>query len=87
MPIFARTFDFIAWLLPASNNFPRAHRHTLTRRLLDAAFDLCERLEQANLQQARRLAPPPAYGFSRGVISNSGRAEARGEASRSLLTG
>lgn len=55
MPIFTRTFDFIAWLLPATNNFPHAHRHTLTRRLLDAAFDLRERLEQANLRQARRL--------------------------------
>jgi len=39
MPIFTRTFDFLTWLLPATNNFPRAHRHTLTRRLLDAAFD------------------------------------------------
>lgn len=55
MPIFTRTFDFISWLLPVTNNFPRAHRHTLTRRLLDAAFDLRERLEQANLRQAHRL--------------------------------
>ena len=52
MPIFTRTFDLIAWLLPQTNNFPRAHRHTVTRRLLDAAFDLRERLEEAN---ARRL--------------------------------
>jgi four helix bundle protein len=51
MPIFTRTFDFIAWLLPVANNFPRAQRHTLTRRLLDAAFDLRERLEEANLRQ------------------------------------
>ena len=55
MPIFTRTFDFIAWLLPATNNFPRAHRHTLTRRLLDAAFDLRERLEEANGRQAQRF--------------------------------
>lgn len=39
MPIFTRTFDFISWLLPVTNNFPRAHRHTVTRRLLNAAFD------------------------------------------------
>ena len=39
MPIFARTFDFLSWLLPATNNFPRAHRHTVTQRLLNAAFD------------------------------------------------
>ena len=55
MPIFVRTFDFISWLLPATNNFPRAHRHTLTRRLLDSAFDLRERLEEANLRQVHRL--------------------------------
>ena len=43
-----RTFDFLTWLLPATNNFPRAHRHTFTQRLLDAAFDLREQLEEAN---------------------------------------
>lgn len=53
MPIFTRTFDFIAWLLPATNHFPRAHRHTATRRLIDAAFDLRERLEEANLRARR----------------------------------
>jgi len=56
MPIFSRTFDFLSWLLPATNHFPRAQRHTFTRRLLDAAFDLRERLEDANLRQgAARL--------------------------------
>ncbi|MBN2549765.1 MAG: diversity-generating retroelement protein Avd [Anaerolineales bacterium] len=48
MPIFTRTFDFLTWLLPVTNNFPRAHRQTATRRLLEAAFDLRERLETAN---------------------------------------
>ncbi len=51
MPIFTRTFDFLSWLLPVSNHFPRAQRHTFTRRLLDAAFDLRERLEEANLRR------------------------------------
>ncbi len=50
MPIFTRTFDFLTWLLPATNSFPRAHRHTFTQRLLDSAFDLRERLEEANLR-------------------------------------
>ncbi len=56
MPIFSKTFDLLTWLLPITNNFPRAHRHTATQRLLDAAFDLRERLEEANLQRgaARR---------------------------------
>jgi hypothetical protein len=56
MVIFTRTFDFLTWLLPMTNNFPRAHRHTFTRRLFDAAFDLRERLEEANLRSGvRRL--------------------------------
>ena len=53
MVIFTRTFDFISWLLPASNHFPRAHRHTFTRRLLDAAFDLRESLEEAQLRKGK----------------------------------
>jgi hypothetical protein len=51
MVIFTRTFDLLTWLLPATNHFPRAHRHSFTRRLLDAAFDLRERLEEANLRR------------------------------------
>ena len=51
-PIFSKTFDCLSWLLPATNNFPRAHRHTFTKRLLDAAFDLRECLELANQRRA-----------------------------------
>lgn len=57
MPIFTRTFDFLTWLLPATNHFPRAHRFTFTQRLLNAAFDLREELEAANHRQGKeRLA-------------------------------
>ena len=57
MVIFTRTFDFLTWLLPATNNFPRAQRFTFTQRLLDAAFDLRERLEEANHRKGKaRLA-------------------------------
>jgi hypothetical protein len=56
MPIFTRTFDFLTWLLPVTNNFPRAQRFTVTARLLGAAFDLRERLEEANFRRgAARL--------------------------------
>lgn len=55
-PIFTRTYDLLTWLLPRSNNFPRAHRHTFTKRLLDSAFDLRERLEEANMRQGRARA-------------------------------
>jgi hypothetical protein len=54
MPIFTKTFDFLTWLLPATNHFPRAHRHTFTKRLLDAAFDLREKLDAANLRSGRQ---------------------------------
>ncbi|MEA3278294.1 MAG: hypothetical protein U9Q81_23980 [Pseudomonadota bacterium] len=49
MPIFTRSFDLLSWLLPATNHFPRAHRHDFTRRLLDAAFDLRECRRAATL--------------------------------------
>jgi len=57
MVIFTRSFDFLTWLLPITNHFPRAHRFTFTQRLLDVAFDLREHLEMANLRQKQaRLA-------------------------------
>ena len=36
MVIFTRTFDFLAWLLPAVEHFPRAHRHGFTHKLVDS---------------------------------------------------
>ena len=54
-PIFTRTFDLLAWLLPVTNHFPRPYRHTVTRRLTDAALDLRERLEEANVHASERL--------------------------------
>jgi len=57
MPIFTKTFDFLTWLLPMTNHFPRVHRHTFTHRLLNAAFDLREHLEAANyVMGQKRLA-------------------------------
>ena len=53
MVIFTRTFDLLAWLLPHSNHFPRAYRHSLTQRLLDAALDLREFLEEAQLRRGQ----------------------------------
>ncbi len=50
MPIFTRTYDLLTCLVPATNHVPPAQRHTVTQRLLDAAFDLRERLEEANIR-------------------------------------
>jgi hypothetical protein len=51
MPIFTKSFDFLSWLLPATNHFPKAHRHSFTQRLLGAAFDLREHLDEANMRK------------------------------------
>ncbi len=66
MVIFTRTFDFLSWLLPMTNNFPRAQRHTFTRRMLDAAFDLRERLEVANDWHVS--SQPPSSGATPGQV-------------------
>ena len=49
--ILARVFDLLSWLLPKGERFPRAYRHTVTQRMLDAALDVQEGLFEA---QARR---------------------------------
>jgi len=56
MPIFTRSYDLLVWLLEVTRHFPKANRHDFTKRLLDAAFDLRETLEVANLRRgAARL--------------------------------
>ena len=52
-PLFTKTPDFLAWLTLAVNNFPRLHRHTLTRRLLDAALDFQEAILDANSRRGQ----------------------------------
>ncbi len=53
MIIFIRTFDLLIWLVPVTNHFPRSHRHTVTQRVLNAAFDLREHLEVANVRKGK----------------------------------
>ncbi len=55
-PLFTKTFDFVAWLMPVTNHFPRTQRFLVTRRLLDAALDFQELiLEANNLRMPARL--------------------------------
>lgn len=57
MPLFTKTFDFLAWLTPATTHFPRLYRQTITARLLNAALDFQECILEANsLRGANRLA-------------------------------
>lgn len=56
LPLFTKTMDFIAWLTPATQHFPRLHRQTVTRRLLDAALNFQEAILEANSRRgAARL--------------------------------
>ncbi len=51
MIIFTRTYDFIAWLLPITQNFPRSQRFVVTQRLQNAALNFQELLIEANAQR------------------------------------
>jgi four helix bundle protein len=51
MVIFTRTYDFVAWLLPLTQNFPRSQRFVVTQRLQNAALNFQELLIEANAQR------------------------------------
>lgn len=53
MIVLTRVFDLLAWLIPKGERFPRAYRHTVTRRLLDAALDLQDSLFEAQSRRGR----------------------------------
>jgi hypothetical protein len=46
--IFTRTYDFLSWLVPHTEGFPRAQRFVVTRRLQDAALDFQEHNNRNN---------------------------------------
>jgi four helix bundle protein len=50
-PLFARLHDFLLWLLPQTNQFPRAYRFTLAERVQRRALDLHETLIAAGLRR------------------------------------
>ena len=47
-PLFTKTFDFVTWLMPTTNHFPRTQRFLVTERLLGAALDFQELILEAN---------------------------------------
>jgi hypothetical protein len=53
MVIFTRTFDFLSWLIPRTNHFPKSQRFMVTKRLLDAAFEMREQLESAQHRRGK----------------------------------
>jgi four helix bundle protein len=47
-PLFARTFDFLTWLLQRTQSFPRSQRFVVTQRLQYAALDFQELIIDAD---------------------------------------
>lgn len=50
-PIFTKTFDMLAWLLPATLKFPREHRFVLAKRTQNSAFNFYEAITAASLSK------------------------------------
>ena len=54
--IFTRTYDFVTWLLPLSEKFPKSQRFVITQRLQNSALNFQELLIEANaLRGAKRV--------------------------------
>jgi hypothetical protein len=51
MVIFTRTFDFLNWIVPKSERFPKLYRRTVTQRLIDAALNFQESIYLAQAFQ------------------------------------
>lgn len=47
LPIFTRWLDFVNWLLPATEKFPRKVRFSLSQRIDNLALDVVEDLVEA----------------------------------------
>ncbi|MEZ5399798.1 MAG: diversity-generating retroelement protein Avd [Bryobacteraceae bacterium] len=45
--VVAKTYDFVKWLLPKVENFPRAHKFTIGDRLTEQGLDLLTALVEA----------------------------------------
>jgi four helix bundle protein len=48
MVIFTRAYDFISWLLPLVEKFPKSQRFVVTARLQNAALNFQELIVEAN---------------------------------------
>lgn len=48
MVIFTRTYDFISWVLPLAEKFPRSQRFVITQRLQNAVLNFQESIIEAN---------------------------------------
>ena len=54
LPIFERWADFLGWLMPTTDSFPRKARLTLVRRIDDLALDVLDDLTIAAYTRDKR---------------------------------
>ena len=54
MVIFTRAYDFVSWLLPLAEKFPKSQRFVVTARLQNAALNFQELIIEANAQRGPR---------------------------------
>jgi len=52
-PIFAKTYDLLLWLIPATTKFPRDHRFVMGKAVQETALHFQECLIEAGLAQGR----------------------------------
>jgi four helix bundle protein len=53
--IFTRTYDFVTWILPMAEKFPKSQRFVVTQRLQNSVLNFQESLIEANaLRGAKR---------------------------------
>jgi 23S rRNA-intervening sequence protein len=50
-PVFAKSYDLLAWLIPQTQNFPKSQRFVLAKRIDDAVLDMQEALIAAGKTQ------------------------------------
>lgn len=52
--IFTRTYDFVTWVLPMAEKFPKSQRFVVTQRLQNAVLNFQESLIEANALRGSR---------------------------------
>jgi hypothetical protein len=53
LPVFIRWMDFIKWLLPTTEKFPKRVRFTFSNRIDNLALDIAEDLVEAQYTRAK----------------------------------
>lgn len=55
-PLFAKSYDFVTWLIPQTLKFPRSQRFVVADRLQSTAMDFMESLYQATDKSSQAIA-------------------------------